>query len=527
MSLLSMLSTLLGGLGLFLLGMNLMTDGLKALAGARLRDHLANLTRRRRDAVLAGATVTMLVQSSSATTLATIGFVSAGLLPFETAIGVIVGANIGTTSTGWLVALLGLKFSVSKLALPIVGVAAMMRMLGRDRVAHLGSTLAGFGMIFIGIDFLQAGMADLGGRFNPADWALPGLAGRLALVGVGLVMTVVMQSSSAAVATTLTALAGGALTVDQAAAMVIGQNLGTTVTAILGSIGAGIQARRTAAIHVLFNLLTGSVALLILPLFVNAMDALAQHDPALTIAAFHTVFNVMGAILFLPIAGPVARFVQRHLRSQDTSIVAHLQGHLSSVPDLAIGAGREALADCASRLIWELSGRLGATPTPGPDNLKAVTEALPRINVFLADLAPQASSQAVRVQQIDLLRVVDHLSEVAQLLMATDMLNHSADPAIQRLKQHSLKILEATRRSLHDNGRSRPGRLRYLKNLIARSRYADGAGEVRHMQALTELLRAQHQMEQAVHHLWRALTHLEATWPEKTQVRAETQAQGA
>ncbi|MFP5380591.1 MAG: Na/Pi symporter, partial [Vicinamibacteria bacterium] len=179
----------------------------------------------------AGAGITALVQSSSATTLATIGFVSAGLLSLPNAIGVVIGANIGTTATGWLVSLLGLKLSIGKIAMPLIGVGALLRLLARERLAQAGLALAGFGVIFVGIDALQAGMAALAGRVDPAQFPVAGLAGRLLLVLLGVLMTVIMQSSSAAVATTLTALSGGAITLDQAAALVIGQNVGTTVTA--------------------------------------------------------------------------------------------------------------------------------------------------------------------------------------------------------------------------------------------------------------------------------------------------------
>jgi len=240
---------MLGGIGLFLLGMILMTDGLKTAAGNALRKALARFTGGPLSALLSGATLTALVQSSSATTLATIGFVSAGILTFEQAVGVVFGANLGTTSTGWLVSLLGFKVSIAAFALPMVGAGALANLLGRGRWRAAGLAVAGFGLIFVGIDQLQVGMAGLATRLDPS--MLPGdnLAGRLALVGLGVLMTVVMQSSSAAVATTLAALHAGTIGLDHAAALVIGQNVGTTVTAGLAAIGASTAARRTALAH--------------------------------------------------------------------------------------------------------------------------------------------------------------------------------------------------------------------------------------------------------------------------------------
>jgi phosphate:Na+ symporter len=241
------IATILGGIGLFLLGMVLLTDGLKAAAGEALRTVLVRFTggpgaghgvRRRGTAV---------VQSSSATVLTTIGFVSAGLLTFPQAVGVIFGANLGTTSTGWIVSLLGLKLQHERR-----GAAAGRH--GRAAApahprpaAEAGLALAGFGLIFVGIDVLQGGMTP---TWRRASTRAPSPAGRGAAPaagGLGVVMTVVMQSSSAAVATTLTALHTGAIGLDQAAALVVGQNVGTTVKAALAAIGASTAVRRTAA----------------------------------------------------------------------------------------------------------------------------------------------------------------------------------------------------------------------------------------------------------------------------------------
>jgi len=156
---LSVIVQLMGGIGLFLLGMSLMTDSLKAIAGEALRQWLVRFTNSPIKAVLSGIGLTVVVQSSTATTLATIGFVSAGVLSFSHAIGVIIGANIGTTSTGWMVALLGLKFSIASFALPLIGVGALLKLLGKEKIAFIGLTLAGFGLLFFGIQILQDAMS--------------------------------------------------------------------------------------------------------------------------------------------------------------------------------------------------------------------------------------------------------------------------------------------------------------------------------------------------------------------------------
>lgn len=349
-------TAILGGVGLFLLGMILMTDGLKAIAGDALRRLLARFTGNRLSAVATGAGVTLIVQSSTATTLATIGFVSAGLLAFQNSIGVIIGANVGTTSTGWIVSLLGLKFSMGTFAMPLVGIGAVIRLLGRDRVAEVGNVLAGFGLIFIGIDVLQDGMAGLSERIDLTRYSAPGLWPRLLLVGIGLVMTLIMQSSSAAVATTLTAVASGTIGLDQAAALVIGQNIGTTFTAVLASIGASVPAKRTAFVHVIFNVVVAVVVFVTLPWVIELLrymvgDEGSGADHAMVIAAFHTAFSLFGALLFIPLVPQLARFTTWLLPERRTTLTQHLDTSLRSVPPLAIAAAVTTLRGVLARAL--------------------------------------------------------------------------------------------------------------------------------------------------------------------------------
>jgi phosphate:Na+ symporter len=205
----ALISQLFGGIGLFLLGVFLLTDGLKTAGGEVLRRILVKFTGRPFTAFISGTGLTVLVQSSSATTLATIGFVSAGILSFSQAIGLVIGATLGTTSTGWLVALVGLKFGIGKLAFPLVGLGAMARLVTHGRKAALALSVAGFGLMFVGIDSLQTGMAGLSGSFSTDQLPHGTFFGRALLVVIGIVLTVIMQSSAAAVATTLAAFHSG------------------------------------------------------------------------------------------------------------------------------------------------------------------------------------------------------------------------------------------------------------------------------------------------------------------------------
>lgn len=344
MSLWALGNGLAGGLGLFLLGMTMMTDGLKLAAGPSLQRILLQATRTRWHALGSGMLITALVQSSSAITVAVIGFVNAGLMPLGPALWVLFGANVGTTMTGWIVALVGLKFKIEALALPLIGVGVLLRLTGeKQRRGALGTALAGFGLLFFGISLLQQSFAGLAGQVS-----LPAGEGPLAVlaqVGIGIAMTVLMQSSSASMTIALTAAQGGLLSLQGAAAVVIGANVGTTVTALLAVIGATANARRAASAHVAFNLITGSVALLLLPWLVHAIAAAAtalglEQDPAATLALFHTIFNVLGVLLMWPLAQRLTDWLQHRfrVREEDESQPRYLDDNVLKVPTLAVDA---------------------------------------------------------------------------------------------------------------------------------------------------------------------------------------------
>src|SRR5262245_53827348 len=219
---------LLGGLGRFLLGIHHLTEGMKRLAGASLLTTLQGRGSGRIRAVASGALFTAPIQSSSATILTVLGFVSAGLITFPQALGINIGATLGTTSTPWLVAIFGFRIRIALIALPILGIGALLWIVGRGRWRSLGAILAGFGLIFTGIDYLQTGMK--GVSWDLESLAGTGAAARWVLAAIGIVMTIVMQSSTAAAATTLVALDAGSVTFEQGCAMVVGQSVGTTET---------------------------------------------------------------------------------------------------------------------------------------------------------------------------------------------------------------------------------------------------------------------------------------------------------
>lgn len=324
-----------------------MTDSLKEMAGETLRLWLTKFTGSPFTALCSGMGFTLAVQSSTATTLATIGFVSAGVLTFSQAIGVIIGANIGTTSTGWMVALLGVKFSITSFALPLIAAGAILKLLTHGRIALLGLCIAGFGLIFFGIDQLQTAMAGFAARVDLSVFSPQSIASQLLLVVIGIIMTVLLQSSSAAITATLAALASQAIQLEQALLLVIGQNVGTVATAVLAAIGASVNAQRTASIHVLFNMVSAVLAFFILvPCFMwlyKTQDYFSQLDHVLIVAAFHTVFSLLGACLMMPLIHQVEMLIRKLIPEREAGYGQYLDQASLSVPTLSIAAAERVL----------------------------------------------------------------------------------------------------------------------------------------------------------------------------------------
>lgn len=418
---------LMGGIGIFLLGMSLMTDSLKAMAGESLRQWLGRFTGSPLKAMMSGIGFTLIVQSSTATTLATIGFVSAGVLSFAQAIGVIIGANIGTTSTGWMVALLGLKFSISSVALPMVGIGAMMKLLGKNSIALLGLTLAGFGLLFIGIDVLQIAMADFARQVDLSRWSDGSFRTQFLLVIIGIVMTILLQSSSAAITATLAALASGAIDLPQALALVIGQNIGTVATAVLAAIGATVSAKRTAAVHVIFNVITAIVAFFVLmPVTLwLAQSQLMHWDNTLIIAFFHTAFSVMGAILFMPFTRQfqtiLEKLIPEKALNQDLQI-NYLDESLFSMPAVAIATARNALCQGLASTFKQVVNASQGTIQGKDIDVQALDQTLMIVDTYLKKM-PTPQAQSDQQHLMSLFQLVVYSRVIREDLISIDFID--------------------------------------------------------------------------------------------------------
>ncbi len=439
-----------GGLALFLLAMAMMTEGLEVFAGGSLKRLLGRWTSTPARGVLAGILVTGVVQSSSAVTIATIGFVNAGLLTLRQALGVVFGTNVGTTMTGWLVSLVGFGFRIESFALPVLAVGAALKLIApRKRLQGLGGAIAGFGLFFLGLAILKE---TFGGLAESYGTQLGAVAAAPAYLLAGFLATVLTQSSSAAIALILSAASGGVLGLAPAAAAVIGANLGTTSTAALAVLRATPSAQRLALGHIGFNLLTGVVALALLPLLLRIVAALAdgldlERSPAPTLALFHTVFNLLGVLLLLPWTGRLASGLERLFRRAEEELgrPRHLDATLASTPELAVSALREELLRLRGMVAGIASQALAPAPAGAAapaGQVAAVQKLGEAVGRFVASVRTERMGEEVAAELARGLRVARYCAEAT--LVTTDAAAlareaaRGADPATRAALERAL-----------------------------------------------------------------------------------------
>lgn len=308
---------IIGSLGLLMYGMKLMSDGIQKSAGDGLHRILNFMTGNRFAAVLTGFGITAIIQSSSATTVMTVSFVNAGLLTLKQSIGVIFGANIGTTVTAWIVSLIGFKFKLAAFAIPAFGVGFFITFFKRLKKDGLGEALMGFGLLFLGLELLSKAMPNVTAeQVHFLEYFVDkGVFGLFAGVFAGLLLTIIIHSSSAATAVILTLAHNGMLTWEFSAAMVLGSNIGTTIDAVIAAVGTKLNARRAAAVHVLFNVTGTVIAMIFFSPFLRLIEFLVpggmNNDTITTnLALLHTLFNLFNTILFLPFVAHITKFVE-------------------------------------------------------------------------------------------------------------------------------------------------------------------------------------------------------------------------
>jgi len=379
LSVLGKILTLIGALGLFLYGMKLMSEALQKVAGSRMRQVLAAMTNNRLKGVLTGVLVTTTIQSSSATTVMVVSFVNAGLISLVASIGIIMGANIGTTVTAWIIAILGFKISLSYLSLPLIGISFPFFYSKSSLRRSWGEFIIGFAILFMGLQFLKESVPGIDGNQETLNFLSSftdlGFLSVLIFVVVGTLLTIIIQSSSATMALTLVMTYNGLISFELAAAMVLGENIGTTITANLAAIVANVSAKRTARAHLIFNLFGVAWMLAVFPFFLKGIDLFLQHRHGVSIldaniskaefeeikdmypiglAVFHTSFNIINTMIlfgFAPLIAKVAtKMVPDRGEDDEEFRLMYINNGLFSTSEIAIVQAKKEISVFGHRI---------------------------------------------------------------------------------------------------------------------------------------------------------------------------------
>ncbi|MCR9250681.1 MAG: Na/Pi cotransporter family protein [bacterium] len=409
---------LLGSLGFFIYGMKIMSEAIQKVAGSKLRDFLSNMTSNRAKGVTTGFLITSLVQSSSATTVLVVSFVNAGLLSLIEAIGVIMGANIGTTMTAWLLSYVGFKVSVTKFALPIIAFAFPMIFFSKDKIKSWGEVLIGFSLLLMGLQFLKESVPDL--QSNPeilsfvSNYTDLGILSTLIFVLIGTLITVIVQSSSAAMALTLVMANQGWIPFEIAAALVLGENVGTTITANIAALVGNVHAKRAAFAHFIFNIFGVLWIIVLLKPFLLMVDSATVSIFGITsaytdsesikfaLSAFHTSFNILNCFILVWFADHIAKLVTRIVKSKgddDEFRLEFISTGLMSTSELSIEEARKETArygDITARMSGFVHKLLQASKTKKQTKLLAKVrkyeEITDRIEEEISDYVQKVSS---------------------------------------------------------------------------------------------------------------------------------------
>ena len=432
----------LGGLGIFFFGMKFLSEGLQAVAGPLIKRVISALTTNRILAVMVGTFVTTLVQSSSVTTVMVVGLVNAGLMELTQAIGVILGANIGTTITGWIIAI-----KVGKYGLLCVGVGIFPRLFAdRENFKQIGKVSVALGFIFLGLEFMSGAFKPLrsheGFLAMMQYFSADHLASLIACIGIGALLTMIIQSSSAMLGVTIALASTGAITFQTAAALVLGENIGTTITALLASIPANTDAKRAARAHAFFNVLGVCIMVPLFWWYVPMIDGLLSGSVTQTdsdgnfvnvaahIALSHSMFNVTNSILFLPFLPWLARLVVMitpRPKTKEISRLLHLDSDIQIPPSLALTAAEKeiiAFSEMVSEALKDIQSVILE-----PENSQQAAENINRIEnecddrqrditVYLTRTQQGTLTTKESIQSQSLIRVADEMESITDYCAA-------------------------------------------------------------------------------------------------------------
>lgn len=314
--------TISAGVAILLFGMILLEEGFKVFTKGPLQNLLKKATDKLYKSISVGAFVTAMIQSSSLVSVITISFISAGLISLAGGLGLIFGANIGTTATAWLVAGFGLKIKISALAMPMLVFGIIFSFQKKASLKGVGNVLAGLGFFFLGIHYMKEGFDVFKEFIDLTEYAIPGFWGVIVYTGLGIIITTVLQSSSATLALILTALSAGQIEYENALALAIGANVGTTITAVLGSLSSNVAGKRLAGGHLIFNVVTGLIALSFIYPLANLVNTLSEAfqisatDYTLKLAMFHTIFNILGVLIMVPFVKKIEKLLMRVIKEK-------------------------------------------------------------------------------------------------------------------------------------------------------------------------------------------------------------------
>ena len=470
---------LLGGLGVFLLGIKMMSDGLQKAAGNRLRKIISGATGNRFTATLSGVLVTSIIQSSSATTVMVVGFASAGLLTLTQSLGVIFGANIGTTTTAWIISLLGFKIDISLFAMPMIGIGFFSQFVNKwPIIRRMGEAILGFGLLFLGLSLIKSGIPDVQTSSAVMEWITKfrpdTIWSLLGVIGVGTVITVIFQSSSAVMAVTLTCAAKGLIDYPTACALVLGENIGTTITANIAAIGAPRAAKRAALGHMMFNIL-GVVWAVIL--FRPLLDLVGWIIPGSTegtspevllvsipyhLAAFHTTFNIINTCVMLIFIKQFEKLIMALMplkrSEEDQTDLVYLKAGITATPELFLEAARREVDRMAGLVESIISKTLHAIKTDSEKLFERSVEEVHskekasdvleyKINDFLKNITHDQLSRdmiADAMMMFDLTnyleKMADHGDKIAILLKKARQLKTFEDQDYEKLETIGIKV---------------------------------------------------------------------------------------
>ncbi|QTH71487.1 Na/Pi cotransporter family protein [Pseudoalteromonas xiamenensis] len=418
-----------GALGLILLGMEWMSSGLKASSGPKFLQALETWTTTPIRSVLFGTTATVAVQSSSAITVATIGFVNAGVLSLRKAAFVVYGSNVGTSLTGWFIALVGVQFKIDAFALPLIGLGAVAKLFGsKSAIKGAGDAAIGFGALFLGLSFLKSSFDASGFSLDIPFLSESGLTGLLLAVLIGTLLTALMQASVAVIALVLTAVSTSTMDIHVAAAFVIGANLGTTSTALMSTLAATANAKRLAWLHVIFNLLTALVAVLLMTPILELIHLLEvklaiESSPAISLAIFHSLFNIMGVLLMWPMTDRLVAWLSNRFKGKAVAL-KYVDTSSLLLPDTAVKAIGNELLDQLMKL-----GHVAAQSDSSATSLDKIMDSIRSKQKRIAEYLDKLSETPLTKTQARALTVLAkshlRLDTVIQLI---SKLNNSLAP---------------------------------------------------------------------------------------------------